>query len=399
MKVGIDATPAGITDSERSGVYQYILQLLHKMTTLLPDHEYHLLFALARARHDGTIRNFVEKLNGANVKTVRCRLPMRWMRRWRIPADLFLDRIDVFHALAHLAPRCWDTPIVVTIHDLSYRTDRGGDELPSGLSREARRNWYIRRRFMAQIAAQIEQTVDRARLVIAVSHATARDLVKYLGVAPEKVRVVHNGLRQDVSRTEDPYVLESIRRQYRIPPRYWLYVGQLDPNKNLLTLLEAFSRHNRGHPRAVLAVAGVSKWYRPILEHYATRLNIRDSVRFLGYVPDDDLAPLYSAAIGVVMPSPFEGFGFPALEAMACGTPVIAANAGALPEVVSDAGLLVDADSPMEFACAMEALVSDEALRSSLSAAGICRARRFSWGRAARETFAVYAEAAGCESR
>ena len=393
LRIGIDATVAGIVNSERGGVYQYILQLVRHIGAVSPDSKLQLMFALPHYRHTRTIRQFVAGFGQPNITARRCPLPTRYLRRWRVPVDLFLRRIDVFHAPAHLGLRCRTSPVVVTVHDLSYLRDRGGASAPTGLEPAERRRWEVRRGFFAEIAEHIEESLHEARLVIAVSRATRDDLVAAHGIAAEKIRVVHLGVRNDLRRV-DAEACATVATCYSLHSPYWLYVGNLDPNKNLVTLLESYAhyrRHGGIHP---LGIAGHSAFYGTVLRRLAKTMGIDDSVLFLGYVPDGHLPALYSAATGLVMPSPLEGFGLPALEAMACGTPVIAANGGSLPEVVGDAGLLVPANSAAAFAYAMLSLEEDSILSRSLVAAGRERVAMFNWRRTAEETLAVYADAA-----
>lgn len=394
LRIGIDATEVGITNGERGGVYQYILHLLRHVAAASPDSELKLMFALPHYRHSHTIRQFVAGLGSQNVDSWRCPVPVRYLRHWRIPVDLFLGQIDVFHAPAHLGLRCRASPVVVTVHDLAYLRDRGGESAPTELEPEERRQWEVRRGFIAEIAEHIEESVREARLVIAVSGATRDDLVAAFGIASAKVRVVHLGVRDDVRRVEAD-ASAPVTTSYGLHAPYWLYVGGLDPNKNLVTMLEGYAHYRRQGGKHALAIAGQSVFYGAVLRRHAKKLGIEDSVLFLGYVPDAHLSALYCAATGVVMPSPLEGFGLPALEAMACGTPVVAADGGSLPEVVGSAGLLVDAFDDQQFAEAMQRLDEDRALRADLVAAGISRAAQFSWERTALETLGVYAEAAG----
>lgn len=396
MRIGIDATECGIADGERGGVYQYILHLIRHVIALSPDSRLQLLFALPHYRHRRTIRQFVAGFSPRNVIPRLCPVPTRYLRRWRIPVDFFTGSIDVFHAPSHLGLRCRAVPVVVTVHDLAYLKDQGGTTAPAGLEADGKRWWRMRRSFFAEIAERMEQSVREARLVITVSGAVRKDVIMTFGISPDKVRVVHHGVRDGFRRIE-PDVCRAVTAAHGLRERYWLYVGVLDPNKNLATLLDGYARYRQRGGAGVLAIAGQSRFYGDVLKHQARKLGIADSVRFLGFVPDSDLPSLYCSAAGVVMPSPLEGFGLPALEAMACGTPVIAANGGSLPEVVDRAGLLVAPFDAMDFADAMERLDGDQALREQLSAAGMLRAARFSWERTARETLDVYAEAAAQE--
>jgi glycosyltransferase involved in cell wall biosynthesis len=394
LRIGIDATDVGIQGGTRGGIDQYVRQLIRHVNSVSPESELRLLFALPHRRHTGTIREFMSGFGGRNVAGRRGLVPARHMRRWRIPVEWFLGRVDVFHAPAHLGLPCREIPMVVTVHDLAYLRDHGGARAPTGLTRQEHRQWESRHAFFDEIAAQIVESAHAARLVITVSGATRDDLVATSGIDPAKVRVVHLGLRDDVGRVAaDVSAAQAARYGLRAP--YWLYVGVLDPNKNLVNMLEGFALYRRGGGKRLLAIAGKPGYYHTVLGRHAGKLGLADAVQFLGYVPDAHLSALYSGASAVVMPSPLEGFGLPAIEAMACGTPVIAANAGALPEVVGDAGILVDANSPRQFAEAMLRLEGDGALRADVSAAGARRVPRFSWQHTAHATLAVYAEAAG----
>src|SRR3990172_2251250 len=159
LRIGIDATQAGIANGERGGVYQYIRQLIRHVGAASPNSELRLMFALPHRRHTSTIRQFVAEFDRQNVVSRRCPLPMRYLRRWRIPVDLFLGRIDVFHAPAHLGLRCRSSPVVVTVHDLAYLRDRGGESAPTELESEERRQWEIRRGFLAELAEGMEESV------------------------------------------------------------------------------------------------------------------------------------------------------------------------------------------------------------------------------------------------
>ena len=266
LRIGIDATEAGITNGERGGVYQYIRQLIRHVGAASPDSELQLMFALPHYRHTSTIRQFVAGFDCQNVVSRRCPLPIRYLRRWRIPVDLFLGRIDVFHAPAHLGLRCRASPVVVTVHDLSYLRDRGGESAPTELEPHERRRWEMRREFFAEIAERIEESVRAARLVIAVSGATRDDLVAAFGIASAKVRVVHLGVRDGIRHVEADACV-AVTTPYGLRTPYWLYVGGLDPNKNLVTMLEGYAHYRRQGGKRALAIAGHSAFYGTVLRH------------------------------------------------------------------------------------------------------------------------------------
>jgi alpha-1,3-rhamnosyl/mannosyltransferase len=392
LRVGIDATAAGIAGAAASGVYQYLYQLLRELLPLSPASRFRLLFALPHPRHGASIRAFAAALDAPNASVHRAPLPARHLLRWRVPVDLITGRLDVFHAPAHLGYVCRGCPVVVTVHDLAYLRDRGGATPPAGLGAVALSAWQTRRRFFAEMSAHMAQSVARATRVIAVSQATADDLVARLGVERARVDVVHLGLRPGLARPDERRTREVLDR-LGIDPGYLLYVGLLDPNKNLPTLIEGYAAYRARGGRSSLLVAGHSDFHGESLRALCARLGVASHVRFPGFVADADLPALYAGASVLAMPSPLEGFGLPAIEAMACGTPVIGADAGALPEVIGAAGLLVAHGDPQAFAGAFLRIEQDAQLRTRLRDAGMQRAGCFSWRRAALETLGVYRRA------
>lgn len=394
LRVGIDATLAGIKESERGGVYQYLTQILRHGISQSHHIDWKLLFALPHPRHQNTINEFVEALGSQNIKPCKGWVPMRVWRRIPLPVETFTGSMDVFHSPAHLSlPSI--CPSVVTIHDLAYQQDCGGDTPDKTLNDHERRQWQIRRRFFDEIAAQTERSVAKASKVITVSEFTRLALLKAFQLAPDKVIAIPLGVRDICHQTIDTLQSKKILSQYNLAQPYLLYLGGLDPNKNLVNLIEGFAAYRQQGGRSQLAIAGQSAFYRTVLERLATQLGIQNACSFLGFVPDNTLPALYRQAQAVIMPSPLEGFGLPALEAMACGTPVIAANAGALPEVVGQAAILVNAQSPQAFAEAMMTIQDDHGIASQLTSAGLVQASKFDWRQTAAKTLAVYAQVAG----
>ena len=219
--------------------------------------------------------------------------------------------------------------------------------------------------------------------MIAISQATKDDLVAHYGVPKEKIPVVYHGVEPRFRPTPDP----AVPARYGLPSRYFLYLGTLQPRKNLERLLQAYAQLSGDVPALVLA--GAKGWYFERIAAAIAALGLGERVFLPGYVPDEDVPALLTGALALVFPSLYEGFGLPVLEAMACGTPVVTANTSSLPEVVGEAGLLVDPLRVDEIAAAMQRLLADEALRAELSRRGLERAGLFSWDRCARETLAV----------
>ncbi|HEV2062559.1 MAG TPA: glycosyltransferase family 1 protein [Solirubrobacteraceae bacterium] len=225
--------------------------------------------------------------------------------------------------------------------------------------------------------------IRRATAVIAASHATRRDLVEHVGLEPGRVHVVHEAIDHDLYRPVSRRVVEG---------PYVLYVGTEHPRKNFGRVLEAFARLRRPGLRLVKAGGpGKGEWdFRTATDRKLAGLGLGEEVVFTGRIPDEDLVALYSGALCLIFPSLYEGFGFPVLEAMACGCPVVTSTASSLPEVAGDAALLVDPCESAAIAAAAARLVDDDALRRDVAERGRRHAAGFTWERCARETLRVY---------
>lgn len=394
LRIGIDATLAGIRESERGGVYQYLSQILTHGLSQSDHVDWKLLFALPHPRHSNTIKAFVSALNSPNVTAYRGWVPMRILRHLPVPVEFFAGKLDIFHSPAHLRLPSF-CPSIVTIHDLAYLHDRGGETPHPELNEKERAHWHTRRRFFDEISAQTERSVMQAACVITVSESTRQALLQNFNLPPDKVCTIPLGVRDVCKHMPSADQSARVLIQYGLSQPYLLYVGGLDPNKNLVNLIEGFAIYRKKGGKSRLVIAGQSTFYRTVLERLVTQIGIQEDCSFLGFVPDAALPVLYRSAQSVLMPSPLEGFGLPALEAMACGTSVIAANAGALPEVVGDAALLVDHDSASAFSDAMMMLQEDQELRTRLSESGIRQASKFDWRQTARKTLSLYAQVAG----
>jgi glycosyltransferase involved in cell wall biosynthesis len=228
--------------------------------------------------------------------------------------------------------------------------------------------------------------------IVTISEASRRDLIDWFRLPEDRVRVVTCGPEAAFRPRPGPEGA-AVLRKYGVDPggRYWLYVGGLSPHKNIPRLIEAFARLGPDERLALVGDFGdVFHTHVPELRALVDRLGLAERVRFTGFVPDDDLAYLLTGAHALVMPSLMEGFGLPAVEAMACGTPVVASTAGALPEVVGDAGLLVDPMDVDAIAGGMRCLLDDPARRDLLAARSLGRAALFTWDAAARSLLAVF---------
>jgi glycosyltransferase involved in cell wall biosynthesis len=287
--------------------------------------------------------------------------------------------VDVFHFLDHVMSFAPPAPrTVVTIHEAA--TIR----MPETFG-PVRGRW---KRMMARRSAQ------HASRVIANTEFTRRDLQELAGAPPERTRVVYYGLQPNLRREHDPDVLRTVRERYGLPERFFVYVGTIEPRKNVDRIIQAYAlARQRDGVNIPLVLAGQKGWFFEGTVALPTKLGIAEHVIFTDYVSPADLPAVYSQTEALVFPTLYEGFGLPVLEAMACGAPVITSNVSSLPEVAGDAGILVDPLSVEEIATALGRVSSDSALRARLATDGPKRARTFTWERAARETVAVYEEA------
>jgi glycosyltransferase involved in cell wall biosynthesis len=280
------------------------------------------------------------------------------------------------HHLARYGPPL-RRPFVMTVHDLIRHRDLCGPEVL--INRPNLRDQHYLRRDYAALRA--------AAAVIAISARTRADLLARLGLDPARVHVVHSGLDHARFRPVDRRLIDG---------PYVLFVGSEHPRKNLPTLLRAFALLKRDRRWRNLRLVKVGAPGRSEAAFGAPTaaavraLGLADQVDFVGHVPDDDLPAYYCGAVCLVLPSRAEGFGFPPLEAMACGCPVVVSTAGALPEVVGDAGLLVAPDDVDGLRRALEALLADDSLRRRLRERGLRRAQAFTWDRTAEAILRVY---------
>ncbi len=282
---------------------------------------------------------------------------------------------DLAHGPVFVGPLAAPCPVVVTVHDLSF----------------LRYPYLFRPANRLYLRLFTRLSLRRARRVIAVSAHAAEETTRLLGVPREKIRVVYHGV-DPVFRPLGGEEVAVFRARRGLPNRFVLFVGTLEPRKNLVRLIEAFARSGADEGTA-LVLAGARGWYDEEIFATVERLGLSSRVHFPGYVPNDELPLWYNAADLFAYPSLYEGFGLPVLEAQACGTPVLTSAASALPEAAGDGALLVDPTDVEAIADGLHRLLTDEPLREGLRQRGLEHAARFSWPRTAAETVAVYQEA------
>jgi glycosyltransferase involved in cell wall biosynthesis len=294
-----------------------------------------------------------------------------------IPYSLFFGSdAEITHFMNYHVPPGVKGKVVTTIHDMAYKA------YPETLNS----------RTLHMLKLSMDRSCRRADIIITVSNFSKDEIVKYLGVSADKIVVVPNGV--DLSKFHPNYSLDevkSVKSKYGITGDYFLYLGTLEPRKNIERLIKAYGLlKKRLGTVPNLVIAGKKGWlYDPIFDVVNT-LNLNSDVIFTGYADEKDVPVLMNGAAVFVFPSLYEGFGLPPLEAMACGTPVITSNTASLPEVVGDAALLVDPYSVESIADAMESLLLDPALRAELKDKGLKRASMFTWEKSADIILEVY---------
>lgn len=355
-----------LSASERTGTERYSYELLAALAQLDRWQPYTL--------YSNGLPSALPPL-GPNFSLRSLPLPRLWTHA-RLGPALIRERPGLLFVPAHVIPLL-HPPSVVTIHDLGYLTFPEAHPARRRLELDLTTRWSLR----------------AARHVIAISQATKADLVHHYGAEPERISVIHHGLSPAFRPPADHAQVAAVRAHHGLSEPYFLYVGTIQPRKNLAGLIEAFARAlprlDQGEALPLLALAGREGWLSTAIRRRADELGIGERVRFLGYLPDQELPALLSAALAFVFPSFYEGFGMPVLEAMACGAPVLTANSTALPEVAGDAALLVAPSDRDAIAAGLIRLANEPALRAELRTRGLARAAQFTWERCARATLEV----------
>lgn len=369
MRFAIDARLVYYT---QAGIGQYTIRLIRALAALNQEDQF--LILQSRKHPDPIVRQ-------PNFRRIGLWTPSHnRFEQFFLPLELLRVDADVLHSPDFIPPLyCRRFRFVITIHDLHFLI------YPKFLTEESARYY-----------GQIDRAVQHAHHIIVPSEATKQDTINLLGVPESKITVISeaaNPLFRPIPRRE---ALAKVQARFPgLPSDFILFVGTLEPRKNLPTLLRAY-QHLREAYRldAELVFVGRRGWLVDDLFHQIDEMGLRDYCHFLGRVADEDLLYLLNAARCLTLPAHYEGFGLPPLEAMACGTPVVVSNVASLPEVVGDAGLLVDPNNWEELAVALWRVLTDEQLANELRQKGLQRASLFSWERAARETLAVYRQVA-----
>jgi len=373
-RIGIDYTAAV---RQQAGIGRYTRSLIQALAEIDVERRYTLF--VAGGRGDGRVGSWPANFRVRSVPLSDRWLNILWQRlRVPVPVQAFTGPLDLFHSPDFVLPPVGRTPAILTIHDLSFM--RVPECFVPG--------------FRSYLEQAVSRAVRRATRILADSESTRRDLIELLGVEPERATVLYPGVEGRFRLIRDSEVLDRVRACYGLPARFVLGLGTLQPRKNFVCLIEAFAQllaHSQdGIENLSLVIAGGEGWLGQDIPAAIARLGLEERVCLAGFVQDTDLPALYSLASVFALPTLYEGFGLPALEAMACGIPVVAANNSSLPEVLGDAGLLVPTNDPVTTAKALGRILSEPALRARLVGAGLEQARKFTWNNGAQKLLEIY---------
>lgn len=367
MRIAIDATAVSL---ERAGAGVYIINLIRALARVDVDNVYTIFAKKDNVPALGALPAHFHIVPAAS----RARpLRLAW-EQTVLPWQLQRQQIEILHSPHYTTPWLRIGRSVVTFHDMTFFL------FPE-------KHTPLRRLFFRFV---IPYSARQADGLIAVSETTKQDMVRLLGISPERISVIHSAPDPRFRPMTDQAALDEVRQRYAHGEPFILYVGTLEPRKNLGVLLEAYWGLRSAGLKHRLVIAGKRGWGYQEIFATVQRLRLEEWVTFTGYVPEADLPLLYNAADLFVYPSLYEGFGLPPLEAMACGVPVVASDVSSIPEVVGDGGLLVDPRDSEAWRTAMERVLADPALGEALRERGLRRAAQFTWEQTARETLAVY---------
>lgn len=383
MKIGIDVRC--LTEGRRTGVEEYTINLLKEVFRSDTQNEYQLFFnSWKDSQADLTwLQEF------SNVKIKRFKVPNKilnlcfWYLNWP-KIDKLLDGVDIFfmpnltfYALSR------KVKLIATWHDLSF------ERYPEMFSLK-RRLWHY--------LVQPKKICRQAAKIIAVSQSTKNDLVDLYKINPKKIHVLLSGI-SDKFRVIDrnDAKLLAVKEKYKLPYRFILYLGTIEPRKNIISLVRAFNQFkeqaqkedNEELNKYKLVIAGQAGWLMAEILAEIAKSPFRKDILKINFVAEEDKEYFYNLAALFVYPSFFEGFGFPPLEAMRCGVPVIAAHSSSLPEVVNSGGVLIDPNRPDEIAIAMREILTNSALRAQLIQKGLQQSQKFNWSKSAKK-FSLY---------
>ena len=367
IRIAFDATSL---QANKMGAGVYIFQLLCALAVVDKNNFYYIFISPENIE--------TLEINQSNFNFIPVSLQNRIARiAWEqtaLPLQIINLKIDVLHSPHYTTPIIKNCKSVVTFHDMTFY-------LFPEMHEKAK---------VILFKNMIQYSSLAANKIISVSQSTSTDMMKILDIDPTKICTVLSAANPKYF-VQDTDHIEQVCSKYSLEQKqYLLFVGALEPRKNIPLLIEAYSKLVEEFPNIPLVIVGKKGWMYQSIFELVESLNISDEVRFLGYVDEDDLVALYNGAKVFVYPSTYEGFGFPVLEAMQCGTPVITSNTSSLPELAGDSALLIDPNNVDDLLNKMRNLLVNDSLAMELSVKGLARASLFTWQNTAMQTLNVY---------
>lgn len=363
MNIGLDVSP--VADGNWTGVGNYIINLISNISKIDKENKYYLCYRFSHIKNKARIL----KIDQDNFSTKIIQEPLNL---------IFQLKLDIFHGLADRLPWAYRAKNIVTIHDIGAAVLKDD---------------YASKRFKDMMIKRYDKMLNKkqADMVITVSEFTKKEILKHFSYPEGKIRVIYHGVKK-IFRPQNETGVNSAKEKYGINNDYFIYVGALNLRKNILRLLEAFKIFSQKNKTVDLVLAGNLSYGHEEISERIIKLKLDGRVKMIGYLKNEELASLYGGAKALVFPSLYEGFGLPAVEAMACGTPVLASNTASMPEIAGNAACLVDPEDVSDIAKNLSVLAEDENLRKILREKGLERAKIFSWEKAAQETIKIYQE-------
>lgn len=378
MRIAINTLSLNKT---KAGMGNYIINLVNNLAHIDKKNEYHV-FVSENNKHFFNIKQGNFKIINIG-RIIRINLARLVWEQVFLPAYVKRHKIDVLHSPGFVIPFLSKAKNVLTIADMTFIN-------------YPKVHTIVKRAYFGLFMPYSMRKADR---IISISGSTKRDALKLININPDKIEVTHLAPEEGFRVIDRKKAESRIKLDYKIYSPFILFVGMIEPRKNLIRVLNSFSELKKGLKKEKfphkLVIVGKKGWkYRGIFET-VERLSLKKDVVFTGYIPDADLAMFYNAADIFVYPCLYEGFGLPILEAMACGCPVITSDVSSMPEVAGNAALLVNPKDAHKISSAIGRLIKDRKLREDMIKKGLKRSREFSWRRCARETLKAYEEVGG----
>jgi len=351
MKIGIDAQT---TMGQKTGFGFYVKNLVENLKKIDKKNQYFLFKPKASCDFSAPKRFIWDQIRISKLAKEK--------------------KVDILHQPCFSLPLFYGGKIVATIHDLI--AVKYGEDIP-----------FFSRMYFSK---WMPLTYKKADAIISISEHTKRDIIKYFRIPEEKITVIYEAANASYKKIDDQKGIGDVRKKYQTGDKYLLHIGTLNPRKNLLFLVDVFSEVIKKHKDYNLVIVGKEGWYFDQLYEKVKKLDLKNKIRFTGYIDEKDKAYLYNGASLFVFPSLYEGFGLPPLEAMSCGIPVISSKTSSMPEVVGDAGILLSPNDKKSWIKNINNVLSDKKLQKQMSEKSLERAKYFSWEKCAKQTLKVY---------